>query len=733
MRYVFSIILLAATVSCSTGVAATPDECRQMRKLGQKTEATKCFQQLAISRDQYLSAEGYWGLGVYEDANVRFRQVIKDQPKNAMYRVRWGRLYLERNQPDDASELFDEALEIDEKNADALLGHALVAAKGFGSKAAEIANEALAINPNLLEARELVARLALEDQELEQAAKLADKAIELSKNAFQAYGVRAAIEVLADRSPDQWLEKIKAINPASGVGYAEVAHHLVLNRRYYEGIDYYRKAIAADAELWSARSQLGVNLMRLGQEEEAYTQLEMAFKNGYQDKQTSNTLILLDSYKNFITYKTDNTILRLHRKEAALLRPYFESELKRAIATFEKKYKIKLPRPVQVEVYPDHEDFAVRTMGMPGLGALGVTFNDVIAMDSPSGRKPGTFHWDSTLWHELSHVFAITATNSRVPRWFTEGVAVHEETAASPDWGDRLTPDMIVAVREKKLLPIAQLDKGFMRPTYPAQVIVSYFQAGRIFDYIVQKWGWDKVLEMMHAFGARRTTPDVMQNILGIAPEEFDKQFLAWLDTKIGKTVSGFADWSKRLPGLAAMAKDKKWDEVIKEGEELSKIFPEYVEHANTYQFMAEAYMAKNDEANAAKQLSEYAKIGGRDPATLKELARLEEKLGRPKEAIAALDKVNLIYPVGDESFHRQLGTLQFDQKNYPAAIREFAAAVESKPIDKATAFYNLARAQFAADMKPEAEASVMSALEAAPGFRPAQRLLLQLEEKVTK
>ena len=41
-------------------------------------------------------------------------------------------------------------------------------------------------------------------------------------------------------------------------------------------------------------------------------------------------------------------------------------------------------------------------MGLPGLGALGVTFGKVVAMDSPSGRKPGDFHWASTLWHELS-------------------------------------------------------------------------------------------------------------------------------------------------------------------------------------------------------------------------------------------------------------------------------------------------------------------------------------------
>ena len=104
---------------------------------------------------------------------------------------------------------------------------------------------------------------------------------------------------------------------------------------------------------------------------------------------------------------------------------------------------------MQVEVYPDHEDFAVRTMGMPGLGALGVTFGEVIAMDSPSGRPPGEFHWASTLWHEMSHVYMLTATNFRVPRWFTEGLAVHEETEVSPEWGDRMTPDIIVAIRDK--------------------------------------------------------------------------------------------------------------------------------------------------------------------------------------------------------------------------------------------------------------------------------------------
>ena len=108
-----------------------------------------------------------------------------------------------------------------------------------------------------------------------------------------------------------------------------------------------------------------------------------------------------------------------------------KTELKRAMATYERKYQMKLPGAMRLEVYPNHDDFAVRTIGLPGTGGLlGVTFGLVVAMDSPTARPPGEFNWASTLWHEMSHVYVLTATHHLVPRWFTEGLAVHEEGAA---------------------------------------------------------------------------------------------------------------------------------------------------------------------------------------------------------------------------------------------------------------------------------------------------------------
>jgi Flp pilus assembly protein TadD len=502
------------------------------------------------------------------------------------------------------------------------------------------------------------------------------------------------------------------VNATYGNGYAIVGSHLVLNRRYDEGVTYYRKAIAMDPHLWSARSQLGINLMRLGRSDEAHQQLEQAYTNGYRDEATVNSLRLLDTLKTFTILKTDTTILALDPKEASLLQPYVESVLKRAMAANARKYGAALPAPVQVEVYPNHEDFAVRSIGMPGLGALGVTFGTVIAMDSPSGRKPGSFNWASTLWHETNHVYVLTATHHRVPRWFAEGLAVHEEGQGDPRWANRLTPEIIVAMRDKKLLPIAQLDRGFVRQEYPAQILVSYYQAGRICDYIQSRWGADKLVELIHRFAQLESTPDAIEHTLSLSPAAFDQQFQTWLYTEAGPIVTHFDEWRTRLKHTVDLVKQKQFDEAATEADAVRKLYPEYVGDANAYEMLSEIRTAKGDAAGALAVLADYQTHGGEDPATLKTLATLQEKAGQLQEDL-----------------HRRLGELWLAQKNFPGAIREYAALVAMRPLDKAGALYHLATAYFAARQFDQAEHQVLGALEVAPGYRPAQQLLLQIED----
>ncbi len=687
MSSLINSLLLLFTCAATDRVFAannTPADCWSQRKLGHRTEAQACFDRLTRSNDAYPQAEGFWGLEQWDQANAQFR--LATQPANGkpLYKVRWGMLLHERFNNPEAIDLFHEALTMDPSNAQAYLGLAIVSADSFDGKATAYTAKAIELNPTLAEAHELMANLALQNDDTELATSEADKAIALESDAMDAMAVRAAVELIADRSPDAWFTKIKAINPGYGEAYAHVASQLETHYRYEDAVTYYRKAVEADPRLWQAHSALGIDLMRLGKEDEPLSELELSYNNGYRDAATVNSLRLLDSYKNFETFRDDITILKLNKTEADLLKPYIQAELHTIIATYNNKYHMKLSGPVQVEVYPNHEDFAVRTMGMPGLGALGVTFGQVVAMDSPSAHKPGDFNWGSTLWHEMSHVYVLTATNHRVPRWFTEGLAVHEEGEHSSEWSDRVTPEVLIAIRDKKLLPIADLDRGFVYPEYPSQVIVSYFQAGSICDFIKAKWNEEKLLMMMHSYAQLQTTPEVVQKDLGLSPEEFDKQYLAWIDKKYGSEAAHFDEWREKLKTLVAASQQKRYDTILAEGPATKAMYPEYANDASVYELMADANRAKGDAKAETAALTAYEHEGGQDPGMLKRLATLEEAAGQPAEAAATLQRINYIYPVKDEELHRRLGDLLYAQKQYDGAIREYTAVVASKPLDMA-------------------------------------------------
>ena len=117
-------------------------------------------------------------------------------------------------------------------------------------------------------------------------------------------------------------------------------------------------------------------------------------------------------------------------------------------------------------------------------------------------------------------------------------------------------------------------------------------------------------------------------------------------------------------------------------------------------------------------------------PATLKRLGKLLEEQGNPKEAAAAYERINYVYPVQDEELHTRLGLLWLELKEPSKAVLEFSAAVASKPMDSAAAYFNLAKAFRAAGRKDEARDNLLSALESAPGFKPAQKMLLELTDK---
>jgi cellulose synthase operon protein C len=711
--------------------AAVLPECADHRDRGRLEAATDCYEAaLRRERDPRVLAEAQWRRGRRQEANGLFRRAVSERPRDPEPRIAWGHLFLESHNGAEAAKLFTEALELQSKSAPAHLGLALVAAETFDERAAEHARQALALDPKLAEAHVLLARLALEEEKTREAVEHLDAAERLPGSPLPVYALRAAVAAVEDEDEEEWAKKALEHNPAYGEVYAMPARFLVLRRRYPDAAVLYRRAVEVAPGLAWAQAEMGVNLWRLGDEAGAREHLEIAYGDDPFDPVTVNSLRLMDSLKRFQTVKTPHAVLRLHEKEAELLRPYVEELLLRALETFTAKYEVALGVPVQLEVYPDHEDFAVRTLGLPGLGALGVTFGQVVAMDSPSARPPGSFHWGSTLWHELNHVFVLGLTRRRAPRWIIEGLAVYEESLAGPGWGDHLTPETIAAIREKKLLPIVDLDSGFVRPDYPGQVGVSYYQAGLICEMVAKEWGFPKLLAMLRAYTRGRDTAQVVRSELGLEPEAFDARFQTYLAARTQKVVAAFeGEWKPLMKKIAGLRTEKKLAEAVAPARQARDLYPEYVEEGSAYEVLAEAHVAAADPAAAAEELERYRLAGGRDPALLKTLASLHADAGRKAEARRVLEELVWIRPQ-DEELHARLADLLLDANEPTPAVRELQALLALGPLDVVAARYKLALAYHRLADAPKTREQLLLALEEAPHYRPAQKLLLEIHRR---
>src|SRR6185503_8864476 len=154
-----------------------------------------------------------------------------------------------------------------------------------------------------------------------------------------------------------------------------------------------------------------LHLMRTGDEPGARAALESSFKIDPYDVVTFNLLGLLDTLDKFVTVREGDIVMKLHKDEAPVLQEYAMALAQRALKTFSASYQFTPKGPILIEIFPKHDDFAVRTLGLPGMvGALGVCFGRVVTMDSPRAR-PGEFQWEATLWHELAHVITLQLSN----------------------------------------------------------------------------------------------------------------------------------------------------------------------------------------------------------------------------------------------------------------------------------------------------------------------------------
>jgi len=773
-NYAAAITHLGAVPNnADVATAASFERAQILEETGKRSEAETIYNRIVQTflntpntpaRNLIYVAGSLGALEQFDDANNVYRTAVKTDPKNAEAWVAWGELLTRKYKESDGIENYKKALEIDPKMPEARLNYAKNVSNTDAEKAEELFTEVIEVNPNMPTAHTFAATQFIESEQYEKAMDSINKALAVNPQMAEAFSLAATSYYLQGNSAEfnKYKDRVLAANPQYSKLYYTLAESAVSVRLYKDAVAMAREALKINPRDWDAMTTLGINLQRIGQEQEGTEVLEAAFKGDPYNVWAGNTLNLLDRFSRgeFERFLTPHFEVKLEKKESAALKPYVTDLLEKAHRTLSAKYKFTPQGPLTFEMFPDHGDFEVRAVGLTGLGALGVCFGNLFVMDSPTAKELDHFNWGSTLWHEFTHIITLQMTDNKVPRWFSEGLSVFEERKAYPGWGDDMKLDYLRVVKQTagqtvapdapglepagrgqgptppgrpqgtiraaKLLPIAELNDGFMHPKYAGQVLVSYYQASMVAEYIEMKWGFPAILKMLEGYKAGKKTDQVFREALSISPEAFDTEFFKWMGEKTA-TIDPTKYGRLLKEGSQALG-DNDLDKAIASLKEAVDMYPEYSDEGNAWEPLAEAYLKKGNKAAAAETLKKYLSYSELSFASYVKLSELLEESGDKAGAAKALEGGMYVRPM-DLKGHAKLGSLLLDQKQYASAAREYETLIALKTPDRTTAYYLLAQSYLGDGRRDDARRAVLSALDIAPNYEPAQKLLLEIRK----
>ena len=704
----------------------------------------------AAAPDYVRAGRAARALGRFQQANDYFREAIARAPTDLMANVAWGELFLEKHNRTDAAKSFQAALRTNAEDPAALMGMARTVADDNPPMARKLAQQVLAINPQSTGARVLLAELALDDTKRPEATVELGLALAVNPNHFEALALTAAVAWLDKRTADYTAatDAVLKLNPTYGEVFRVVGAQSARNYRFEEAAELVRRAIAIDRENMRAYADLGAHLMRTGDERGARRALETAFRVDPYDVVTYNLLGLLDTLDGFETIRDGDLVIRLHPDEAGVMREYVPALAREALAALSKRWNFTPTGPILIEMFPRHDDFAVRNVGLPGMiGALGACFGKVVTLDSPKARPPGEFNWGATLWHELAHVITLQLSNQRVPRWLTEGISVWEETRGRAEWGREMEVTFAGAINRGQVMKLRDLNAGFSNPE---TISLAYYQASLLVEHIVQRFSEASLRELVRVFADDLDTDAAVTRVLKVPIDDLQKTFDGFLEARFGTLRRALAVPEGLVPelplerlralaetnpgsfpvqmALARALEERDADGALAAYQKAAVLVPMATGEGSPQARIAALVQAKGDKAGAARALETLTGFDHTDVASARQLVALLDPVADGPRRRAALVKVVAVDPF-DAGAHAELGRFALAAGSLPEAVRSFRVAVAAGATDRAGAHADLGEALEKSGARDDAKRQALLALEVAPTYARAQDLLLRLVE----
>jgi tetratricopeptide (TPR) repeat protein len=699
------------------------------------------------------AARALRALSRFEEANAAFREAASGSAGDPSVQTGWGELFLEKYKPDEALKSFQMAMQVDSRWTPALLGAAKAIEEDNPPQAVTLAKRALDVNPSYVDALVFLAGEAADAGHHDEAKESLEKALAVNPSSLDALALRAAIAFVADKPQefDAEVAKVLAIAPNNTDVYLAAGELAAHNYRFDEAVDLTRRALALDANNYRAQADLGIQLLRTGDEPGARAALDASFKADPYNKLTYNLLQMMDTLEKFVTVRDGDLVVRFHKDEAPVLQEYAVALAHQALTTMSARYEFTPRGPILIEIFPKHDDFAVRTLGLPGMiGALGACFGRVVTMDSPKARPPGEFQWEATLWHELGHVITLQMSNQRVPRWLTEGISEYEEQRARPEW--RRDMDLMYAglLNRGETLKLTDLNAAFQNPK---TISLAYYEGSLVVEHIVSAFGQAGLNKLLRTFAQGLDTDAALKAALNIDFERMQAGFDETVEKKFGAMRKAMAmpegaeDLMKMAPAAVkaiadanptsfplqmalgrALRKEGKLDEAMQVFERAATLIPTAAGKDSPHDQMAEIALQKKDTARAIRELTDLVAIDFNNIEAPRQLVTLLRQNGTEDAAklMPVYQRIAAIDPFDPEA-HTALGRFALQRDEAETAAREFRTVIALGPVDRAAAYTDLAESLFKGGKRADAKKQTLAALEIAPNYERAQDLLLKI------
>jgi tetratricopeptide (TPR) repeat protein len=649
--------------------------------------------------------------------------------------------------------------------------------------------KALELNGRHVPSLLMLAEQRIDAEDYGGAAAILTRVLEINLLQADAWSLHAAIAHLEGHYEGEGLLRKAALTAWQTNPQVDhlIGRKLSQNYRFREGAAYQRKALEMDADFAPATFQLAQDLLRLGEDGEGWDLTNKVYEADKYNTVAHNLMTLHDRLLEYSVLRRGNLVVRMERREALVYGDAVLDLLEEAWKTLCAKYEVTLDEPVFVEIFPRQEDFAIRTFGLPGgEGFLGVCFGRVITANSPAAQGESPSNWQSVLWHEFCHVVTLEKTNNKMPRWLSEGISVYEERLKNPSWGQSMTPQyrqMILGEEWDRetvgpsdsgtadpsevvtvdgptvppfhgptvlLTPVSELSSAFLRPPSPAHLQFAYFEASMVVEYLVEKHGIATLNRILEDLGMGLTINETLQRHAG-SLAQLDEEFAVYARARARDLGDGvdwnreglpdqadaatWKEWVEKAPNnywalrqLGAMlVRDQEWDDARRTLEKLHELYPNDTSSGNALELLALVYRGLDDLPAERKVLDQLAAL---DCDSMDVYRRLMELAAEEEDWVAVAENarrmlaVNPLLPVGHEMLARAAAEL-----GQPCeATRPLAALAEMDPIDPADVHFRLAKAYYELGQRDQARREVLKALEEAPRYRDAQKLLLELE-----